>query len=185
MSAKKTSGGFKEFLRKRIVGLKRNPTIIPTLLMVFTFLLYSMNLTLVSNSTAKIQGTGMGLCQFGTTLFSMLSLVCLMNAFPRRKKPNVLMLVVLYAMLAVMIFCDVHYIGCITTAITRAESPIDVTTATYIPAAAAMLKWHIGCLVLSGLSVATLPIYSKLLRKINTSVAVEENANMGTIELSE
>lgn len=48
-----------------------------------------------------------------------------------------------------------------------------------------MLKWHIGFLVLSGLSVALLPIYSKMLRKINTSVAVEENANMGTIELSE
>lgn len=182
---KKKSGGLKEFCRKRIVGLKRNPSIIPLLMLAATFLFYSLNLTLVSNSTAKIQGQGMGLCQFATTLFSLLSLVCMLNAFPRRQKPNVLMLTVLFVMLAIMIFCDAHYIGRITAAITRAESPIDVTTAPYIPAAKAMLQGHIVCLVVSGLLVALLPVYSKFIKKINTSVLVEENVGMGTIELSE
>lgn len=175
----------KEFFRKRIVGLKRNPTIIPLLMLVFTFLYYSLNLTLVSNSTAKIQGQGMGLCQFATTLFSILVLVCMLNAFPRRQKPNVMMLVLLFGMLGIMIFCDFHYLGRITAAITREVSPIDVTAAPYIPSAASMLRVHIGCLIASGVLVATLPVYSKLLKKVNTSVVVEENANMGTIELSE
>lgn len=185
MSASAKKGGMKEFIRKRIVGLKRKPTIIPLLMLVASFLVFSMNLTLVSNSTAKIQGAGMGLSQFCVTLFSILSLVCMLNAFPRRQKPNVLMLVVLYAMLGIMIYCDWHYLGCITQAITREVSPIDVTTATYIPAAASMLKAHIVCLIVSGVLVATLPIYTKLLRKIKTSVVVEENVGMGAIELSE
>lgn len=175
----------KELIRKKLVALKRNPSIIPMLMLVASFLLYTMNLTLVSNSTAKIQGAGMGLCQFTTTLFSMLSLLCLLNSFPRRKKPNVLMLVVLFAMLGIMIYCDTHYLGCITRAITREVSPIDVTTATYIPAAASMLRAHIVCLVISGLLTATLPLYSKLIRRLNTSVTVEENTGMHDIELSE
>lgn len=175
----------KEFIRKKIVGLKRNPTIIPMLMLIISFLVYTMNLTLVSNSTAKIQGPGMGLCQFATTLFSMLSLMCLLNSFPRRKKPNVLMLTVLFVMFGLMIYCDIHYLGCITRAITREVSPIDVTTATYIPAAANMLKSHIVCLCVTAVLTATLPMYSKLIKKINTSVNVEENAGMHDIELSE
>ncbi len=144
-----------------------------------------MNLTLFSNSTAKIQGSNMGLCQFATTLFSMLSLMCMMNSYPRRKPVNVPMLALLFIMVGIMVFCDVHYLGCITKAITRAESPIDVTTATYIPAAASVLKMHIVCLCVSAVLAATLPIYSKLIKKINTTVKIEENAGMHEIELSE
>ena len=47
--------------RKFVVTLKRNPSIIPLVMLLVTFLLYSLNLTDVSNSTAKIQGKGMGL----------------------------------------------------------------------------------------------------------------------------
>ena len=32
--------------------------------------------------------------------------------------------------------------------------------------------------------VVLLPVYSKLLNKINTSIVVEENAGMGTIDIS-
>ena len=67
--------GFKEFTRKRIVGLKRKPQTIALIVLVIGFLYYSLNLTQISNTTAKIQGSGMGLCGFVTMLFSMLSLV--------------------------------------------------------------------------------------------------------------
>ncbi|MBR2282094.1 MAG: hypothetical protein IJ863_05695, partial [Spirochaetales bacterium] len=72
MSDKKTNG-FKEFIRKTVVSLKRKPHRIPLIAMVWCFLWYSFHLSVVSNTTAKINGPGMGLYGFVTMLFSMLS----------------------------------------------------------------------------------------------------------------
>lgn len=176
----------KEFIRKKIVGLKRNPAIIPLLSLVIAFLYYSLNMTLVSNTTAKIQGSGMGLSGFCITLFSILSMVCMLNAFPKRKKPVVPMVVLLFVLMVVIVYCDVHYIGRIVAALTREISPIQITASTaYIPKARTMLTVHIVLMCISALLVALLPVYSKLLKKINTSVAVEDNGSMDAIELSE
>ena len=92
MAKTKNNGGIKEAVRKLIVSLKRNPSVIPLVVLFVTFLYYSLNLTNMSDTTAKIQGMGMGLSQFCIMLFSLLSLVCMLNAFPRRQKPNYLMI---------------------------------------------------------------------------------------------
>lgn len=89
---RKLGARIKESFRKFLVSLKRNPQNIPLVMLLVTFLYYSLNLTDMSDTTAKIQGTGMGLAQFCIILFSLLSLVCLLNAFPRRKKPNIPMM---------------------------------------------------------------------------------------------
>lgn len=176
----------KEFIRKKIVSLKRNPSMIPLLMLAATFVLYSFNLTDMSNTTAKIQGSGMGLAQFCIMLFSLLSMVCLLNAFPRRKKPNIPMIVVMYVMFAIIICCDIHYSNAIMAAMTRPESPIKVELATiYIAEAYNMLGTHMILMFVTAALVATLPIYSKLLRRINTSVQVDDNGEMGQIELND
>jgi len=176
----------KEFFRKKIVSLKRNPSIIPLLVLLVSFILYSFNLTVVSNTTAKIQGAGMGLAQFCIMLFSLLSMLCMLNAFPRRKKPNIPMIVIMFVMFAIIIFCDIHYRSGIMAAITRAESPIKLEKATeYIAKAYNMLQTHMILVGVSAVLVILLPFYSKLLRKINTSVAVEDNGAMGNIEIND
>lgn len=176
----------KEFLRKNVVSLKRNPQTIPLLMLLVSFLVYSLNLTCMSNTTAKIQGSGMGLCQFCTTLFSILSMVCMLNAFPRRKKVNVPMLVIMFAMFAVMTYCDMHYLARITAALTRAESPIQLSAGTaYISSAESMLRAHIILVAATAALVALMPVYSKLLKKIDTSVAVADNGAMDALELTE
>ena len=86
---------FKEMIRKFLVNLKRNPQYIPLAMAFVAFLYYSLNLTAVSDTTAKIQGNGMGLSQFCIMLFSLLSLVCMLNAFPRRKNANIPMVIVM------------------------------------------------------------------------------------------
>ena len=177
-------GGFKEFIRKRIVSLKRRPQTIALVVLVLAFLYYSLNLTNISNTTAKIQGPGMGLCGFVTMLFSILSMVSFLNAFPHRKKVNVPMLVVMFAMLAAIIYCDIYYGGCITNAITRANNPIDTVASPYILVARSVLRVHIVILCIAVGLVALLPVYSKLLRKINTSVEVEGNGGMDAIDIS-
>lgn len=191
MNGKKKNGGgigasLKESLRKRLVSLKRNPSIIPMLTLVVAFLYYSLHLTDMSDTTAKIQGSGMGLSQFCIMLFSLLSMVCLLNAFPRRKKANIPMLVIMFCMFAVIIYCDFHYRGTILAAMTRAQSPIKVDKTTiYIAEAYNMLGTHMVLMIVTAALVATLPVYSKLLKKINTSVAVEDNGNMAEIELND
>ena len=178
--------GIKESVRKFIVSLKRNPQSIPLVMALFAFIYYSFNLTSMSNSTAKIQGIGMGLSQFCIMLFSLLSLVCLLNAFPRRKKANIPMVVIMFIMFAIIIYCDVHYTNAIMAALTRAESPIVLNeTTAYIADAYNMLNTHVVMMGVTAAVVVLLPVYSKLLRKINTSVEVEGNDSMATIELND
>lgn len=183
---KKISGGIWEFFRKKIVFLKRSPQTIPMVMLLATFLVYSFNLTAMSNTTAKIQGSGMGLCQFCIMLFNLLSMVCMLNAFPQRKKANVPMVVLMFVMFGIILFCDIRYTSGIMAALNRAESPIklDSTTA-YIAKAYNMLNTYAVMLGITAALVLLLPVYRKLLRKINTSVDVEDNGSMEEIELND
>ncbi len=183
--SKKNGKGFKEFIRKSIVSLKRKPQRIPFLAMIWCFLWYSFHLSSVSNTTAKINGPGMGLYGFITMLFSMLSLVCFMNAFPHRKKVNKPMLILMFLMVVAIIFCDIQYRGLIYNAISPSNpSPIVVTENTiYIKYAADMLGKHIIFLGIAVALTALLPVYAPLIKKINTSVEVESYGQMDAIEI--
>ena len=182
---KKNKGGLKEFFRRKIVSLKRKPQMIPMLVLALGFLVYSLNLTHVSDTTAKIQLAGMGLSGFCTMLFSMLSFVCFLNAYPHRKKTNIPMLVLMFLMLAILIVCDTFYMGQITKAITRADHPIVVDTATaYITKAYDMLNLHRIIIAIGAVLTLLVPVLRKLLKKIDTSLPVEEGTQMGEILLS-
>lgn len=179
---------FKEFIRKKIVSLKRDTKIIPLIMMFCVFLYYSLNLTDVSDTTALIQGRGMGLCQFIIMLLSMLSLVCLMNSYPRRKKVNIPMLVLTFVMLGIIAYCDIHYVDKIVAALNRAESPIVISEKNknlFVQEAYYMLNTHVILVGVSAALVALVPVMKKLLGLIKTSVEVEDNGNMAEIELSE
>lgn len=173
----------KEALRKAIVSLKRQPSVIPLVMMLVTFVLFSFNLTDVSNTTAKIQGSGMGLAEFSIMLFSLLCMVCMLNAFPRRKKANIPMIVLMFVMFAIIVYADIHYCNAIIRALYRSENPVKQEE--YIVATYNMLNIHKVMVIVSAALVALLPVYSKLLRMIKTSVDVEDNGAMGTIEIND
>ena len=176
------NGSMPEFLRKIVVALKRRPQTIPLLVFGLAFLIYSLNLTHVSHTTARIQGVGMGLCGFVTMLFSILSFVCFSNSFPRRKKPNIPMLALMFAMDAAVIFCDLRYRSLIYTALNRAENPI--APEPYIEKAYAMLGTHITAMLIGVALILLLPVYTKWLRRIKTSIAVEDNGPLEVIDIS-
>lgn len=181
----KQNKGLKEVWRKFLVSLKRRPQTIPLVALVVAFLFYSLNLMHVSDTTARIQGSGMGLAGFATMLFSMLSFMCYLNAFPYRKKPNMPMVVLMFAMVGIVIFADAYYIRAILNAVTRADNPIVVTESTiYIATAYSNMYTHIAILVVALVLVVLLPVYSKLLRKIKTSIDVGDNGNMQAIDIS-
>lgn len=174
-----------ERLRKFVVSLKRKPQTIAMVALVISFLVYSLNLTSISNTTAKIQGTGMGFTGFCTMLFSILSFVCFLNAFPHRKKVNVPMLVLMFAMFAIVVYCDGYYLGAIARAVTRAESPISPVDFHYVAKAQSTLRVHRILVGITTLLVITMPLYRKALRKIKTSVEVEDNGKLDAIDISE
>ena len=174
-----------EFFRKRLVTLKRKPQIIPLLVLCLAFIYYSFNLSYISNTTALINGPHMGLSEFCTMLFSALGLVCFLNSFPHRKKANVPMLVLTFLMLAALIYCDYYYGSRILVAITREESPIVPTGKNaFVAVAQNVIRVHMGLLIAGGALLALLPVYSKLLRKINTNIEVADNGGMAAIDIS-
>ena len=174
----------REFFRKRLVSLKRNPQTIPMLMLVFAFLYYAFNLSAISNTTALINGPHMGLAAFCVMLFSALDLVCFLNSFPHRKKVNVPMLVLTFVMLGVLIYADIYYGGRITAALTREESPISPTGKNaFVAVAQGIVGTHQVLVIVGAALLALLPVYSKLLRKINTNIDIADNAGMTAIDL--
>ncbi len=175
----------KERFRKFLVSLKRKPHMIPLVVLAIAFLAYSLRLTVISNTTAKLQGQGMGLCGFITMLFSMLGLVSFGRAFPHRKPVNKMMLCLTFVLFAAVIIADIKYIGLVNNALTRTENAIEVTAATsYITESVTLLRVHLGILAAGLALTALLPLYTPLIRKIRTNILVESNGEMGTLELS-
>ena len=183
--AAKQKFSFKEAWRKFLVALKRRPQRIPLVMLTITFLYYALHMTTFSDTTAKIQGSGMGLCGFCVMLFSMLSFMCCLTAFPYRKKVNKTMLILLLAMFVIIAVADVIYMNAIYTAVLREDNPIIVTVNTiYIAYAEYYLKVHLVLLAITAALVLTLPLYSKLIRKIKTSIEVEGNGDLEAIDLA-
>lgn len=189
MSKKQTSAkpqkGIKEFFRKFFVALKRNPQGIAMVALAVAFLVYSLNLTSIANTTARINLPNMGQCEFAAMLFSILAFVVFLRAFPKRQKANKIMLGLLFLMFALLVFVDIVYLTRIQEAILNPDNPlvIDVGTA-YVAMAINTVVVHIICVGVCAVLVATLPLYGKLLKKINTSIDVEGNGEMEVIDIS-
>ena len=179
-------GGLKEFSRKRIVALKHKPQTIPMIMLVITFLYYSLNLTSISDATASVNKTPMGLCGFITMLFSMLAIVCFMNSFPSRKPVNKPMLILMFVMMGAVLVADVIYLMTIVEAVTGPVKALKITPDKVVLMNKALQTlWVHGILILVSLvMVALMPIYSKLIRKIDTSIEVAAGEDMAGLSVS-
>ncbi len=188
MSKKQTSAapkkGFKELIRKFLVSIKRNPQIFSMLALLAAFLIYSLNLSSVSLTTAKINSPNMGQCEFAAMLFSILAFVCFLRSFPKRQKVKIPMLVLLSVMLVGLVFVDIVYLSRITQAITGENALVINSDTAYIAIANNAIVGHIVCLGICAVLLAALPLYGKLLKKINTSIDVEGNGEMEVIDIS-
>lgn len=177
--AEKRNKGLKESWRKFIVSLKKRPHNIPMCMMAIAFVVYSFNLTKISNTTAVINRPMMGLCEFVIMLFSILAFVAFLNAYPKRQKPILPMVILLYVLQLAIIFADYTYL----TRINEGLSSIQITAARqFIPQAQSMLTVHIILVILTVVLIALIPVLGKLLNRIDTSVAIAENEDVN-IEL--
>jgi hypothetical protein len=94
------------------------------------------------------------------------------------------MVAIMFVMFAIIIFCDVRYSNLIITALTRAENPIKLDASTiYIAQAYNVLQTHIGIEIAGIVLTVLMPLYTKLLQKINTSVTVEDYGKLDVIDI--
>ncbi len=179
--AEKKNKGFKESWRKFIVSLKKRPHNIPLCMMVIAFIVYSFNLTKISNTTAVVNQTYMGLCEFVIMLFSVLAFVCFLNAYPKRQKPIVPMVILLYVLEIIILIADVVYISKINAGLQTIQIN---ASRQFIPQAKSMLTVHIVLVVISIILITLIPVIGKALNKIDTSVTLAGNDDVA-IELTD
>lgn len=175
----------RERVRKFFVALKKNPQAVPLAALCVAFLEYSLNLTDISNTTAKIYGPNMGLCAFVTMLFMILSFVCMLNAFPKRQKPKIPMIIVMMVLYGVTIFTDIHYLNCINEGLAKAGNSLNDTAREYIFSAYRTVSVHIVLVIVTILFVLLEPVFAMLFKKINTSIEVEGSGNIENIDIAE
>ena len=176
----------KEAARKFMVTLKRNPQFIPLTMLLVSFAILSFNLTKISNTTATMNKLGMGLCAFISMLLSILSMVCMLNAFPKRQKPKTAVVVLMLIIFAIIIAADVYYCITVIKGVTTDADAIKITAKNYfIVEAQNAVIIHIVMMFLTAISVLLEPVFAKLLKRVNTSINVEDNGEIATIDISE
>lgn len=192
---KKNGAGvkIKEWFRKQTVALKRAPqniTLVYLAIVTVYFLLVLFNVSQAINSAASNKHvSATGICIFIVTLLSILVLVSFLNAFPKRKKPNIFFIVLTFVMIAGMVACDLVYYIQMNNCLYDPANPISPSSSMYlaITGCQPLVLVHIILLGVGALLFALLPVYSKLLQKINTQVVLEsatENMN-GEIDILE
>ena len=177
---KKLLNALKGFGRKFLITLKKNPQFIPLTMLLVSFLVYSLNLTDVSDTTATIQGKGMGLCEFATMLFSILSMIAVLNAFPKRKKPNYPIVAIIVLLCAVIIVADYLYVTHVYE--TLLENKYNQNYAQAYSTTYDMLYIHMVLVAITAVTVILEPLFAKLLKKIKINIELEET-NVGNIDL--
>ncbi len=176
----------KEKVRKFFVTLKKNPQYIPIASLCAAFLVYSLNLTHISDTTAKIQRNNMGLAAFITMLFMILSFVCMLSAFPKRKKPKISMVIIMTVLYASVIAADIIYLSAINYSFAPDYwSTLAYEDKNYILIAYDTIIAHIILTAVTIVLVLAEPLIAKLLKKINTSIDVEATDNIATIDISD
>lgn len=183
---KKSNAGaaIKEWFRKRLVALKRKTNVIPLLLFLITSLIYLMSLAPFSQTGLSEYPTGnmLGFPVFVNSLLSILIVVLHLNAFPKRsKKINLPNYILVYVFAAIMLAMDILYYIKLGQVI-AADSKTLETAAEAVRSSASITIVHIVFLGISVVTLATLPLYSKLIMKINTSKEIDNSQLNEVIE---
>jgi hypothetical protein len=175
----------KEWFRKQMVMLKRNPHYIPLAMLVVSCLALNLKLTSYSDTIAQINEPGMGFCLFVIVLCSYLSIISFMTAFPHRKNPKIMSIILVCLMIAISIGGQFVFDYFIRYGTELKPNPIKITPAkAYILVAKETCSTHIVLLSFTMFLIMTMPLYARFLKKLNTAIEVEE-VRIDKIDLAE
>ena len=162
----------KEYFRKRVVGLKRKPEILPLLAIIIACMVYTFKLSNYSNASIYATDFWVAILVFTTTLFSILAIFTYMSVHTR-KGTNYIMLVLCVVLLAFLVFSDVMSYNSISARILAGEQAGQEDRPA-LRQALKDLRAHIITLGISIFLVVLKPVYAKLLNMIDTSVKDDE-----------
>ena len=175
----------KERLRKFIVKLKHKPQNIPFFVLLITSLMYLCFLGTFSEFISLNQGiSGLGIFEFINTLASILIILIFLNTFPKRKKMNIIFLCLTFAVLVLMLVLDIMFYVNILQQAAKVEGGLSGLTGDVSSTLTNDIV-HIVFLGITIIVLALLPVYKKLLLKINTSKELASNDIKEEIDTSE
>lgn len=172
----------KEKCRKFIVSLKRKPQMIALVVILVSSLLYLCCLGTFSQALDKNNVSVGGICVFVNTLVSILILPTFLNAFPKRKKPRIAFIVVVFVLLALLIGLDVLLY--MNTQSYVVKFGINLRRTPIVKQLYTDVIVHIVFVGISILAFAFLPLYKKGINKINTRKNLAENKLSEEIDTS-
>lgn len=184
----KFKAGLKEWFRKFLVNLKRNPQRITFIMLFIVSALWLIWLFTFSRTIFENSGVEWcGLVVFVNTLLSILILALFLNAFPKRKKPNKVFIALLFAFMAAMIACDILYYLEMNNYIFNisGRDPGTLEKTPYMLESLNLAIAHIVLIGVCAILLATLPLYRKLIMKINTRKEIESTDLKEEIDTSE
>ncbi|MDD3999459.1 MAG: hypothetical protein PHX62_01010 [Bacilli bacterium] len=166
---------FKEWLRKRLVILKHKPQQIPLLMLIISCLVFNLKLTSFSDTVAQINEPGMGICLFIIVLCSFLAIIGFLTAFPSRQKPKIISIILVCIMVIIQIAGQAIFHYFIRYGTEFKPNPIEITLAKqYISVAKNSSVTHMILNIISLFLIVTIPFYGKLLKRIDTSIKMED-----------
>lgn len=179
----------KEFFRKKIVGLKRSPQIIPLLFILIACCIYTFSLTVYSGASIGLYNpayltqirTDTGIDEFEVfflnrnpaiyvfinTLCSILLPISFLSVY-KKNKTNWFMYSIAIFMIVLMIVCNIFYISALNFYMGDIWGQKDESGMMGVSISRSII--HIVSLVISLVAILTKPLYSALFNKINTSV---------------
>ena len=181
----KAGAAVKEWFRKLTVKLKRQTHIIPLIIILITSLIYLCSTALYAQIIEKNSGIpNLGISMFVNTLLSILVLAVFLNAFPKRKKPNIIYIVAVFVVLAIMLGMDLLYLINTMNFVKKYGGAYIIKNQPEILDAYNMLYVHMAFVGVSIVVFAFLPLYKKAINKINTKKELEVNELSGEIDTS-
>lgn len=177
----------KEWFRKKIVNLKRAPQNITFVFLVITSFLYLIWLFTFSKAIYITQAaTWTGIAVFVNTLLSILVLALFLNAFPKRKKANKVFIGILFGFMALIVLFDVlFYVQESNYIYAQGNYESFIEAYPYLLTSLNLTIVHMVLISVCALLLATLPLYKKLILKINTRKVVESNELKEVIDTGE
>lgn len=178
------SAKLKEWCRKEIVALKRKPQIIALLFLLISSLIYVFGLgtlsrAIINNSGESYAGVNwVGHAIFVNTLFSILILLLFLNTFPKRKKPNLVFAALVFVFGMIMILMDVLFY-------VQLSGAVGDTVGSNQASALRLTIVHIIFQAIALVVFALIPLYSKLICKINTKKEITSTEIKESIDLQE
>lgn len=169
------SAKLKEWWRKKVVALKRKPQTIPLILLLICSVFYLLCLQNFSATLNSMPFNMGGFSIFVNTLFSILILVLFLNTFPKNKKMNKVMLVLMCAFFVCLVVFDIVFIVNFNVAldVENNAAPIDYTKRPYLAKVVPLTIAHLVLLGIFAVAFALLPVYTKLIRNVDTSIKLE------------